>query len=256
MTGRLPTTFSGQSVVVTGAGSGIGRAAARRFAALGAHVLAVGRTAATLAETAAGYPSISVLAADISQAGEPQRVVTHAADRFSRLDVLVNNAGITCPALLGEIDPGLARQQIATNLLAPIELAQAALPQLREAEGVIVNVTSNPPLRGWPRNSVYGATKVALDFLTYTWAMELGPSGIRVVSVAPGPTETTIRSQAYAGLPADEAAELARRGLARIPLGRRATAEEIAWWITTAAGPDAAYLTGTVLRVDGGVSVA
>ena len=97
---------------------------------------------------------------------------------------------------------------------------------------------------------------MALEFLTATWAMELGGDGIRVVAVAPGPTEAPALQDVYRGLSPGRAAELASRSLTRIPLGRRAKPEEIAWWITTAAGPDAAYLTGTVLRVDGGVSVA
>jgi NAD(P)-dependent dehydrogenase (short-subunit alcohol dehydrogenase family) len=246
--------FAGRAVIVTGGGSGIGRAAARRFAEAGAEVLVVGRTLCRLQETAAGHPGIRPFTADLAAPDGPARVVEHAAEVFGRVDVLVNNAAITRPALLGEIDAEAARQQIATNLLAPLALAQEALPSLRETRGVIVNVSSNPPLRGWPRNSVYGATKVALDFLTRTWAVELGPSGVRVVSIAPGATDTPVLLNA--GLTPEEIATRERSGLARIPLGRRARPEEIAWWIVTVAGPDAGYVTGAVLRVDGGVAVA
>jgi C-7 ketoreductase len=246
--------FAGRTVIVTGGGSGIGRATARRFAEAGAGVLIVGRTLCGLEETAAGHPGIRLLTADLAAAGGPARVVEHAVEVFGRVDVLVNNAAITRPALLGEIDAEAARQQIATNLVAPLTLAQEALPSLRETRGVIVNVTSNPPLRGWPRNSVYGATKVALDFLTRTWAVELGSSGIRVVSIAPGATDTPVLLNA--GLTPEEVTARERSGLTRIPLGRRARPEEIAWWIVTVAGPDAGYVTGAVLRVDGGVAVA
>jgi C-7 ketoreductase len=252
MTGH--EAFAGRRVIVTGGGSGIGRATARRFADAAAEVLIVGRTLRTLRETAAGYPGIQPFAADLAESDGPTRVIEHALEVLGRVDVLVNNAAITRPALLGEIDPDAARQQIATNLLAPLALAQEALPSLRETRGVIVNVTSNPPLRGWPRNSVYGATKVALDFLTRTWAVELGPSGVRVVSIAPGATDTPVLLNA--GFTPEEVAARERSGLTRIPLGRRARPEEIAWWIVTVTSPEAGYVTGAVLRVDGGVAVA
>ncbi|MEV2196554.1 SDR family oxidoreductase [Streptomyces phaeochromogenes] len=246
--------FAGRSVIVTGGGSGIGRATARRFAKEGAEVLIVGRTLGSLQETAAGHPGIQPFVADLAAPDGPARVARHAAEVFGRVAVLVNNAAVTRPALLGEIDGEAARQQINTNLLAPLALAQEVLPSLRETRGVIVNVSSNPPLRGWPRNSVYGATKVALDFLTRTWAVELGASGVRVVSIAPGATDTPVLLNA--GLTPQEIASRKRDGLARIPLGRRARPEEIAWWIVTVAGPDAEYVTGAVVRVDGGVAVA
>lgn len=245
-----------RAVIVTGGGSGIGRATARQFAAEGAHVLVVGRRLPPLHETADGHPGIHVMSSDITEPGAADRIVAQAIAELGGIDVLVNNAAVTRPAVLGEIDPRLASEQIATNLLAPLALAQAALPALRASRGVIVNVSSNPPLRGWPRNSVYGATKVALDFLTSTWAVELGTCGVRVVSVAPGATDTTMLRDTSFGLGPDQAAQRASQALARIPLGRRAKADEMAWWIVTAAGPRANYVTGSVLRVDGGVSVA
>jgi NAD(P)-dependent dehydrogenase (short-subunit alcohol dehydrogenase family) len=253
---RTGTDGRARAVIVTGGGSGIGRATARQFAAEGARVLVVGRRLVALRETAAGHPGIGVLSCDITDPGAADRIVARATAEMGGIDVLVNNAAITRPAVLGEIDLELATEQIATNLVAPLALAQAALPALRAARGVIVNVSSNPPLRGWPRNSVYGATKVALDFLTSTWAVELGTCGVRVVSVAPGPTDTAALRDASIGLSPEQAAQRASQALARIPLGRRAEADEMAWWIVTAAGPKAGYLTGSVLRVDGGVSVA
>ena len=240
-----------QAVIVTGGGSGIGRQVARQFAQAGACVQIIGRTMETLKETAAGYPGIHPFQADLAEPGAAASAVTAAATAFGRLDVLINNAGITRPALLGAIDLETARQQIEVNLLAPLALAQAALPYLKATNGVIVNVSSNPPMRGWPRNSVYGATKVALDFLTYTWAAELGPHGIRVVSVAPGSTKTAILL--HAGLGEEEIEANFRQSVARIPLRRRADPDEIAWWIVNVTRPEASYVTGTVIRVDGGV---
>ncbi|WP_226899729.1 SDR family NAD(P)-dependent oxidoreductase [Nonomuraea phyllanthi] len=243
-----------KGVVITGGGTGIGRATAHRFAAEGAQVLVVGRTAARLEETAAAHPSISTFATDGAAADGPGRIVEAAVRRLGGIDVLVNNAAITRPAALGTIDRRTAEEQIATNLLAPLFLAQAALPHLVPARGTIVNVSSNPPSYGWPGNSVYGSTKVALDFLTATWAVELAPKGVRVVSVAPGITATPVL--AHAGFTPEQIAALGEGLTERIPLGRIAQPDEIAWWIVNVARPEAAYLTGTVVRVDGGLSVA
>ncbi|WP_250562082.1 SDR family NAD(P)-dependent oxidoreductase [Sphaerisporangium fuscum] len=244
-------SLRGQAVIITGGGAGIGRATAQRFADEGADVLIVGRTAERLAETAGRHPRIRAFTADVAAPEAPAAIVHAALDAFGRIDALVNNAAITRPAPLGAIDPKVAGEQIATNLLAPLFLAQQALPHL-EAGATIVNVTSNPPYYGWRDNSVYGATKVALDFLTHTWAVELAPRGIRVVSVAPGVTATPV--MANAGFSDEQTAEMGKRLRARIPLGRLARPEEIAWWIVNVVRPEAAYLTGTVIRVDGGLS--
>lgn len=133
-------------------------------------------------------------------------------------------------------------------------LTQQALPHLEAQKGTIVNITSNPPQRGWPNSSIYGSTKVALDFLTYTWAIELAPRGIRVVSVAPGVTETPVL--VHAGFTPEQIAASGKELTARVPLGRRAQPEEIAWWIVNVARPEASYLTGSVIRVDGGINAA
>jgi NAD(P)-dependent dehydrogenase (short-subunit alcohol dehydrogenase family) len=243
-------TLSDRTVVVTGAGSGIGRATARLFATEGADVLVVGRRAGPLAETAQGLPGIRTLVADMTDPEAPALIADTARKESGRIDVLVNNAAITKPARLGEIDRDIAYQQIATNLIGPLFLAQEVIPHMPPG-GVITNITSNPQSRGWPTNSVYGATKVGLDFLTHTWAVELGPRGIRVVSVAPGPTETPVLLNA--GFSPEEVE--ARRRNHRIPIGRQAQPEEIAWWIVNVARPEASFLTGAVIRVDGGVSV-
>ncbi|MGA6167894.1 SDR family NAD(P)-dependent oxidoreductase [Amycolatopsis magusensis] len=239
-----------KAVLVTGGGTGIGRATARRFAAEGADVLVVGRTAERLAETA-DHPNIRGHVADV--AADPEGIVDAVLDAFGRLDVLVNNAAITRPAPLGTIGREVAEEQLATNLLGPLFLTQQALPHL-DSGSTIVNITSNAPHQGWPGNSVYGATKVALDFLTHTWAVELAGRGVRVVSVAPGITATPVLSHAgWSDERIDAAAADLRR---RIPLGRIARPDEIAWWIVHVARPEAGYLTGTIVRVDGGLGAA
>lgn len=239
------------TVIVTGGGSGIGRATARLFAEHGADVLVVGRTEASLAQVAAECPGIRTFVADVGAPGSAEKIVAAALERHGRIDVLVNNAAITRPAALGEIDRKLAEDQLATNLLGPIFLTQEAVPHMPPGSAV-VNVSSNPQYRGWPRNSVYGGSKVALDFLTHTWAVELAPRRIRVASVAPGPTDTPVLLNA--GLTPGQIEE--RKKGHRIPAGRLGRPEEIAWWIRNVTLSEGAFLTGAVIRVDGGIGVS
>ncbi|MEU2072799.1 SDR family oxidoreductase [Streptomyces sp. NPDC013489] len=250
----MDTTTATRVVVVTGAGTGIGRAAARAFARQGAHVLAVGRRSEPLRETAEGHPAIHPYVADITAEGAAEEIVRAAVSGHGRLDVLVNNAGISLGGPLGTLDRSVITPLLETNLVAPVLLTQAALPSLRESRGVVVNVTTTIGQRGWPANSVYPATKSALETLTRCWAVELAPDGVRVVAVAPGPVETPIAD--HMGLSPERLKALRAWQLAHVPLGRIGRPEEVAWAITSLAAPDASFLTGTVLPVDGGALVA
>ncbi|MEU5884561.1 SDR family oxidoreductase [Spirillospora sp. NPDC047279] len=243
------------AVIVTGAGTGIGQSTARAFAAGGARVLAVGRTESTLAETAAGHDGIQILAADITEQDAPARVVGHALAEFGRLDVLVNNAAIGVFGSLADLTPEGAEAQIRTNLLAPIFLAQAALDPLAESGGVVVNVGSSGAtgLRSWPGNGVYGATKAGLDFLTRTWAVELAERGVRVVSLAPGVIDTGVGLRA--GMDHESYQGFLKHIAGRTPSGRVGRPEEIAEWIVFLTRAESAFANGTVLSVDGGLSV-
>ncbi|GAA2060050.1 SDR family oxidoreductase [Streptomyces albiaxialis] len=241
----------GPVVLVTGAGTGIGRATARAFAADGAYVLAVGRREEPLAGTAADFPGIRPYAADITADGAPERIVSAALDAYGRLDVLVNNAGIVGDQALGSLTPDGIRPQFDTNLFAPALLTQAALPALEASgRGAIVNVSTSVGQRAWPGNSLYAATKTALELLTRSWAVELAPRGIRVNAVAPGAVETPIG--AHRGLSEEEEARVREWQIAHTPLGRRGTPEEVAWAIRQLAAPEASFVTGAVLPVDGG----
>ena len=244
-----------RTVLVTGAGSGIGRATAHAFADEGAHVVAVGRREAALVETAGHDPSrISPLVADLTAADGPETVVRTALDRHGRLDVLVNNAGIVNARSLRTYTRATVEPLLATNLLAPVLLTQAALPALEDSRGVIVNVTTSVGQRGWPGNSLYAAGKAALEVLTRSWAVELAPLGIRVAAVAPGAVDTPIGD--HAGHTPEQQAAIRAWQLDHTPLGRIGRPEEVTWAIARLASPRASFITGVVLAVDGGAVVA
>ncbi|MDQ0760277.1 SDR family NAD(P)-dependent oxidoreductase [Streptomyces canus] len=246
--------FADQVVVVTGAGSGIGRATAAMFAGAGAHVLGVGRRPDALAESAAQHPSIVPFSVDVTQDDAPEAVVQAALSRWGRIDVLVNNAGAFAAMPLEQATAARITQLLAVNVVAPSLLAGAALPYLKASRGAIVNVSSTFGHRPAAGAGHYAASKAALEQLTRSWALELASDGIRVNAVAPGPTES--EALTAAGLPDAAINQIKADEAVRIPLGRRGDPAEIAAWILRLAGPHTAWLTGQVLTVDGGLELS
>jgi NAD(P)-dependent dehydrogenase (short-subunit alcohol dehydrogenase family) len=242
-------------VIVTGGSSGIGRAAALRFARQGYKVLITGRRPGPIEETMSEHANIAGTMADTASGEDAKRTIAKAVDTWGRLDALVNNAG--AGAILGLADATADRitDIFSVNVLGPSLLASAALPHLKATRGMIVNVSSTFGHKPAAGLSHYAASKAALEHLTRCWALELAPLGVRVNAVAPGPTESNALTEMM-GLSPEQAAAVEEKERRSIPLGRRGVPDDVAEWIVRLAGPASGWMTGQVIAVDGGLGLA
>jgi NAD(P)-dependent dehydrogenase (short-subunit alcohol dehydrogenase family) len=244
-----------RAALVTGATSGIGRAAALALADAGWWVGAHGRDAGRGAEVAQSLGDRGAfLAADLTEPDAPDRLVADVVAERGRLDLLVNNAGIHSLATVADVDDRDLDAILATNLRAPIRLARAAVRAMRARGGLIVNVGSEAGLVAIPGQVAYNVSKAGLGMLTRSIAVDHAADGIRAVSVCPGTTRTPLVDAAIAAS-ADPAAHERRLGSSR-PAGRLGTPQEIAAAIVFAASEEAAFMTGTDLVIDGGYTAA
>ncbi|MDP9356648.1 MAG: SDR family oxidoreductase [Chloroflexota bacterium] len=247
--------FGDRVVAITGAGSGIGRAAAMAFAGLGARVALVDIDSTGLAETEAGLTGTDHLAVpcDVSDVGSIADAFGRIAERFDRLDVLVNNAGINPPAPGSlEIDEALYDRIMDVNAKGIFFCAQAAVKVMGAGGGAIVNLASVSGMVGWGGTSVYSASKGAVIALTKFLAIEFAPRGIRVNAICPGSIRTPMVESNLRRLPDPEQAW---EETAEIhPLGRVGTPQEVADAIVFLASPRSSFVTGTCLVVDGGLT--
>jgi NAD(P)-dependent dehydrogenase (short-subunit alcohol dehydrogenase family) len=244
--------FNDKVILITGGGAGIGRAAARRFAALGARVVVTGRRAEVLKALAAEAPGIDYVVADAASPEDADMTVRTVVRRHGRLDALVNNAGGGAILPLAAAGAERIRDIFAVNVIGPSLLATAALPHLKQSRGAIVNISSTFGHKAAPALSHYAASKAALEHMTRCWALELAADGIRVNAVAAGPTETDFLTERMQ-LSAEQVEQVKAQERGRIPLGRRGVPEDVAPWIVSLASADAAWITGQVITVDGGL---
>jgi len=236
-----------RAAIVTGAGSGIGRATALRLAADGYRVTLAGRREAALKETARliGEANALITVCDVTDPGAVTAMISATATAFGRIDVLVNNAGISRSRPFAELAMAEWREVMVADVESVVLVTQAALPYLLERGGSVVNVASVAGLDGDPGMTMYNTAKGALVNLTRSLAVEFAARGVRVNAVAPSLTST----DATADIPAADVAEFLRR----IPMGRAAEPAEIADVIAFLAGPDSRFVTGVVLPIDGGL---
>jgi NAD(P)-dependent dehydrogenase (short-subunit alcohol dehydrogenase family) len=247
-------SLHGKSVIVTGASSGIGEAAARAFAADGASVVLAGRDRDALGRAGTGIEASGVRSAicavDLTEPGAAAAIVNTAVDAFGGVDVLVNAAGIIANATLETTTDEAWERMMAVNLTAPFRLMRAAAPHLAARKGAIVNVSSVNGLRAFPGLLAYNVSKAALDHLTRCAALELAPLGVRVNAINPGVTVTNLHRRA--GMDDARYAAFLERSKETHPMGRPGTPEEVAALIVFLASDRAGWMTGETIPIDGG----
>lgn len=246
--------MQGKLVIVTGASSGIGRAAALLFANKGATVIAVGRAEKELSALAESVKSktgsIKIHLADMTQMSQLERIASETVRLHGRIDVLVNSAGVIENGTIETTTLEDWDKMFHINLRSPFILSQKCVPYLAETKGNIVNVSSVAGSRSFPNILAYGVSKAAVDQLTRCSALELAPKGIRVNAVNPGVVLTNLHKRGGMDEPTYEA--FLERSKETHPIGRVGTPQEVAELIYYLASDKASWITGATYQIDGG----
>ncbi|MFC5525863.1 SDR family oxidoreductase [Rhodanobacter ginsengisoli] len=244
--------FEGKSVLVTGGSSGIGLAAARAFAAEGARVVITGRDGATLEQARASLgPNALAIRNDAGSVPAARELAKAVAAEGIKLDAIFINAGSARFAAFPDVDEALWDQGFDTNVKGAYFQLQSLLPQLNPGASIVINGSINAHI-GMPNTSVYAASKAALISLSRTLSAELLPRGVRVNVVSPGPVHTPLYGKL--GMDAATLEATAAQIQAQVPLGRFGTPEEIAATVLHLASPESAFIVGTEIVIDGGMS--
>jgi meso-butanediol dehydrogenase/(S,S)-butanediol dehydrogenase/diacetyl reductase len=248
----MEARFQDKVVIVTGAGSGIGEAVARRFSAEGAALVLAGRTKAKLDAVAADLPAERTLVktCDVSKYRQVESLVQAAVKRFGGLHVMVNNAGVAPEGRVTEASLDDWEEVMAINAGGVFHGCRAAMPHLIASKGCIVNMASVSGLGGDWSLSFYNASKGAIVNFTRALALDHGADGVRVNAVCPSFTLTPMTEDMQ------KDRKLVAKFMERIPLGRPAQPSEIASVVAFLASDDAAMVTGVALPVDGGVTAS
>jgi NAD(P)-dependent dehydrogenase (short-subunit alcohol dehydrogenase family) len=241
-------------VIITGASSGIGRAAALLFAKEGAKVVAVGRNDKELNilrdEVHNKKGTLKIHLADIRETSQVDRLITEINDSFGQIDVLVNSAGIIGNGSIENTTLDDWDKMMDINVRAAFYLMQKCLPYIEKVKGNIVNVSSVTGTRAFPNVLAYCVSKAAIDQLTRCSALELAPKGIRVNAVNPGVVVTNIHKRG--GMSEADYETFLTNGKKTHPLGRVGNPQEIADLIYFLASEKASWITGATYEIDGG----
>jgi 3-oxoacyl-[acyl-carrier protein] reductase len=244
--------FENKTILVTGASQGIGKAIAKKFASLGANIalndIALQEDnlkAASEEMKVAGAPEAKYFLADVSKYEEVEKMMAGVQAEFGRLDTLVNNAGITKDRTLAKMTVEEWQKVIDVNLTSVFNCSKLALPMIIANQGNIVSISSFSALRGNFGQTNYDAAKAGIIGFTKTLSKEVGKFNVRVNAVAPG----MIESKMTDAMPEEIKAMVGRF----ISLGRTGKPEEVANVIAFLASPEASYITGNVVNIDGGI---
>ena len=239
--------------VVTGGGKGIGLGIAKAFAGQGAKVVIAGRHEDILKKACEETEGLYYVVADITKSENVSKIISYVKDNFKRLDVLVNNAG-WCPVKpITEITMKDYEAAFDLDVRALVDMTIQSLDLLKESRGNIINMSSIGANHPGPNLSMYVGAKAAVENFTKVWAAELAPYGIRVNAIAPGAIETDIWN--VPGLTEEESRKHFERTTANIPMKRMGQPEEIGRGALFLADDENSYITGSILTIDGGMSI-
>jgi NAD(P)-dependent dehydrogenase (short-subunit alcohol dehydrogenase family) len=249
--GLIMNRFKGKNILVTGGNSGIGLAAAKAYALEGARVVITGRDVAALEKARVEIPNVIALRSDASSFSDSKNVAKVLSEQGIRLDAVFINAGIAKFAPFSDSNEKLWDETFDINVKGAYFQIQALMPILNKGAAIVLNGSINAHI-GMPGSSVYAASKAALISLAKTLSSELLHQGVRVNVVSPGPVSTPIYGKL--GLDAASLEATATQIQAQIPLGRFGTPNELASTVLHLTAPESAFIVGTEIIVDGGMS--
>lgn len=256
MTTQPDNRLDGKIAIITGGGSGLGRASAKALASVGATVVVVGRTLdrckTVASDICTNGQKAEAMAVDVTQSKAVEACVDHVLAEHGRIDILVNSAGINNSKAFVDLDPADWAGVMDTNVTGIYHFSRAVLPSMLErGNGSIINMGSISGDSGIAKRTVYCTSKAAVAHLTRALAVEVGPGGIRVNAIGPNVIVTDFNRALVERQP-----ELYQGILDRTPLGRLGTLDDVTGALLFLVSPAAAYITGQVLYVDGGFTAS